>query len=305
MKCFCLIYIKYEIIYPRHSNFYLDQMGCGDSKPAPPKKAPRNPPPAKSKAPPVTVTEEKKPEPVKQEEEPKKEEEKPAVVEDEEESSSQAPLTPKAKTKLYGHYMQPSCRSVIWFFKYIKKPYEFCVVDMIAGQESSKDFRDMTPEEYKQLCNELPKIADGPVEVKNDSAILTYLSLSDESGEEPTFPLNGFSSQERARIAEYIGRHHARGSYYNKFYSTMMLEKDEEALNEARTVGWNRIYESLMVYNDILGKQKYVAGDKLTIADFLFAPVVCFILFSFILNVSNYNIVKTPNKTDGSITCHW
>eukprot|EP01064_Diplonema_japonicum_P018047 TRINITY_DN266_c0_g1_i1.p1 TRINITY_DN266_c0_g1~~TRINITY_DN266_c0_g1_i1.p1 ORF type:complete len:240 (+),score=106.73 TRINITY_DN266_c0_g1_i1:71-721(+) len=161
---------------------------------------------------------------------------------------------------LYGHPVSQPSRSVQWYLDYSgNTTVERKVVDLMVGAHKLPEYIGKFPH------HEIPgfEMEDGFCFAES-LAILKHVSAGDETMQPQT-------AKEEAILNEYLGRHY---SQVRKFSSDVfvhhLLTKDEEK----KQAGLVAIKPQLESYNEKLGKQKYILGDKLTLADFLFAPEV-------------------------------
>eukprot|EP01064_Diplonema_japonicum_P018048 TRINITY_DN266_c0_g1_i10.p2 TRINITY_DN266_c0_g1~~TRINITY_DN266_c0_g1_i10.p2 ORF type:complete len:217 (+),score=84.50 TRINITY_DN266_c0_g1_i10:60-710(+) len=161
---------------------------------------------------------------------------------------------------LYGHPVSQPCRSVQWYLDYSgNTTVERKVVDIMAGAHKQPDYVAKFPN------HQVPgfETEDGFCFAES-SAILKHVSRDDEKIKPQT-------AKDEARLNEYFGRHYSQvRKFSTEVFFHHLLTKDEEK----KQAGLVAIKPQLESYNEKLGKQKYILGDKLTLADFLFAPEV-------------------------------
>jgi glutathione S-transferase len=171
--------------------------------------------------------------------------------------------------KLYFHPASTASRPVVLFCAEAGISYEPVVVDILTGAHHREPFLSLNPSKM------VPVLEDGDLVLTESSAILKY--LADKAGS-PAYPKD---LKARARVNErmdWFNTQHYREWGYHLIYPQVFphhLRKPEEA--QRATVEWGREKSEqwLQVLNDnVLGSNKYLCGDQITIADYFGAEIL-------------------------------
>ncbi|KAI5121728.1 hypothetical protein M0805_009021 [Coniferiporia weirii] len=170
--------------------------------------------------------------------------------------------------KLYGKPFSPATQNVMVTLKELNVPYELMLVNMLAGEHKSADYL-----ATKQPFGQVPVLVeeDG-FKLYESRAIARYLvaKYGRDSGLIPTGDVKKIGPFEQAVSIE--------SSNFDPSASVIAAEKifkpmrgvkgdDDRTAEQVKT-----LEEKLKVYEIILSKQKYLAGDELTLADLLHLP---------------------------------
>ncbi|KAJ7446332.1 glutathione S-transferase [Mycena latifolia] len=140
-------------------------------------------------------------------------------------------------------------------------PFEFVFVDMASGAHKSADYLAMQP------FGLVPVIDDNGFVLYESRAICRYLAEKYAAQGTPLVPteLKARALFEQAASVELANfQPLARGVYDQGISKTRRgLEIDQEAMSKLVSA----LSATLDVYEAILGKQKYLAGDELTLVD--------------------------------------
>eukprot|EP01064_Diplonema_japonicum_P029752 TRINITY_DN488_c0_g4_i1.p1 TRINITY_DN488_c0_g4~~TRINITY_DN488_c0_g4_i1.p1 ORF type:complete len:244 (+),score=70.49 TRINITY_DN488_c0_g4_i1:87-818(+) len=161
----------------------------------------------------------------------------------------------KAKAVLHGHPLSQPCRSIQWYIAYAGKDVEVRDVDLMKGAQKAPEYVKKFP------AGQVPAFEEGTFYLEESLAILSYIAGSD---------LKPVSQKDVILLDQYFGRHYAQVRKFSTKVIIPALLGDKETVPE----GIETITPLLEDYNKLLGEQKFIVGDKLTLADFLFAPEV-------------------------------
>jgi len=186
--------------------------------------------------------------------------------------------------KLYGYNISTATRRVAQIAKERNIPYEFVTVDLPTGEHKQQVHIAHHP------FGQVPYITqDDGFELFESRAIGRYLATLG-SGPEliPTEP-KARAKFEQAASVEYaqfdpIAAGIIRERVFKQFRG---LAADEERVKELIP----QLESKLDAYEVILGKQKYLAGDEITLAD-LFHTTYCSLIFE---RLKLGNLEKRPN----------
>ena len=171
--------------------------------------------------------------------------------------------------KLYMHPVSTTSRPVVMFATLAKIPLETTVVDLMKGEHYGPDFTKLNPNRL------VPVLVDDDFVLTESSAILKYLA---EKAGSPLYPKD---LKQRARVNErmdWFNTNFYRDWGYNLVYPQIFPHHARATEDHTKaTVQWGREKSAaaLGLLNDtILGSNKYVCGDSLTIADIFGAQFV-------------------------------
>eukprot|EP01061_Rhynchopus_euleeides_P011541 TRINITY_DN210_c0_g1_i2.p1 TRINITY_DN210_c0_g1~~TRINITY_DN210_c0_g1_i2.p1 ORF type:complete len:289 (+),score=146.13 TRINITY_DN210_c0_g1_i2:67-867(+) len=211
-------------------------MGCTDSKEA---KAPKNGAPVKSP----------------------KNKGVAAAGKDEVVRSNPVGVTESAvQKKLYGHPVSQPSRSVQWFVDYAKLDVEVEHVDIMTGKNKEPEFVAKFPNA------KVPSFEKGDFKLEEGAAILQYLAEG--------HAIVPKTAEQRARVTMMIGRNLAQARKITVEAVLPLFFGKEGEKAEAIKAGIEKIRPELAKYDAVLAKTKFVAGDELSLADFMFVPEV-------------------------------
>lgn len=171
--------------------------------------------------------------------------------------------------KLYYHPASTSCRPAMLFAEEAKIPLDMELVDIFAGAQYQPPFTSVNPNSM------VPVLEDGDFRLTEVSAILKYMADKVDS---PQYPKD---LKQRARVNErmdwfntQINREFNYGFIYPQIFGFMKRPTDEQqsgqvAWGKERAEKWLKVLDQ-----HILGANKFVCGDTLTIADYLGAAMV-------------------------------
>ncbi|KAI5123006.1 hypothetical protein M0805_007628 [Coniferiporia weirii] len=170
--------------------------------------------------------------------------------------------------KIHGTILSTCTQAVVTAFKEIGVSYEILPVDFASSEHKSADYL-----ANKQPFGQIPVLVeeDG-FQLYESRAIARYVIAKYAPGSElvPTGDLKKLGRFEQAASIESSNFYpYAMGLALEKVFKPMKGVKgnDERAAEHAKT-----LEEKLKVYEVILGKQKYLAGDEFTLADLLHLP---------------------------------
>ena len=171
--------------------------------------------------------------------------------------------------KLYFHPVSTASKPVVLFLNESKIAFEPIVVDLMKGEHLADKYKNLNAS-----CL-VPSIDDEGFVLTESSAILKYIA---EKHNSPAYPKD---IQKRARINErmdWFNTQFYREYAYHLIYPQIFPNHDrgsEAATKATITWGQEQIKRWMGVLNDnIIGSHKYVAGDEISIADYLAAGIV-------------------------------
>eukprot|EP00753_Platysulcus_tardus_P017527 PLAT6429.1.p1 GENE.PLAT6429.1~~PLAT6429.1.p1 ORF type:complete len:227 (+),score=34.94 PLAT6429.1:49-681(+) len=165
--------------------------------------------------------------------------------------------------KLYGNPISTCTRRVATVCKELDIPYELISIDFAKGEHKSPAFLE------KQPFGQVPYIDDDGFILFESRAIARYLAAKAGS---PLLPTN---LKDLARFEQAASIEQAN---FDPFASGIAFEKVFKgfrglATDDARVAEYATALEGkLDAYEKILSKQKYLAGDNITLADLFHLP---------------------------------
>ncbi|KAF9447257.1 glutathione S-transferase [Macrolepiota fuliginosa MF-IS2] len=169
--------------------------------------------------------------------------------------------------KLYGHNISPPSRLVATILYEKEIPFEFISVDLRGGAQKTPDHL------AKQPFGQVPVIDDDGFILYESRAIIQYL---DEKYPNQGTKLIPTDPRERALFNQAV---FTETSSFNRYAGPLFVELVIKKFG-GREIDATKVEqltkdlgEKLDVYEQILSKQKYLAGDKLTLADLQHIPV--------------------------------
>ncbi len=172
--------------------------------------------------------------------------------------------------KLYMHPISMTSRPVRLFIAENKIPVDEVVVDLMKGEHYGDTYTAINPNRL------VPVLEDGDFKLTESSAILKY--LADKIGS-PAYPKD---LKERAKVNEvmdWLNTNFYRDWGYGLAYPQLFphhKRRSDEAHAGAIEWGANNSKTWLKLLNDhwIGPKRQYLAGDKITIADYFGSGLV-------------------------------
>ncbi|EIW84577.1 glutathione S-transferase [Coniophora puteana RWD-64-598 SS2] len=179
--------------------------------------------------------------------------------------------------KLYGEHMSTKTRSVAQICIEKDVPFEFVQVDINAGEQKQ-------PENIaRHPFGQLPVIDDNGILVYESRACARYIAAKYAAQGTPgLIALPETTGRDAERMAAYAAFEQAAhvevcsfepwayGVAWERVFKIRRgLKTDEARLQE----NVQRLEEKLDVYEGILGKQAYLAGDHVTLADLFHLPL--------------------------------
>ena len=162
---------------------------------------------------------------------------------------------------LHGHPVSQPCRSIQWFIDYSGVECEVKMVDLQGGAHKKPEFLAKFPN------GQVPSFEDGDLCFGESVAILQY--LADGNDIVPT------CKKGKARLQEYFGRHL---SQVRKFSSQIVFhfffEKDADEKKKKIAAGIESTKAIMDSFEAHFEKSKFVLGDTLSLADFMFVPEI-------------------------------
>ena len=161
---------------------------------------------------------------------------------------------------LNGHAFSQPGRSVAWFAVYAKSDIEVRPVEFVKGEQKHPDYVAKFP------SGQVPTYEEGDFYLEESSAIIQY--LADGHAIVPK------DKKQQAKVQQYIAANLAKVRKLTvDLVRPVLFAKPEEVAAVAKK-GIEEVTPVLKHYDALLAKQSFVAGDTLSLADFLFTPEV-------------------------------
>ncbi len=171
--------------------------------------------------------------------------------------------------KLYTNPVSTTSRPVMMLAAEANIPIELVVVDILKGEHYGEAFTKINPNRL------IPVLIDGDFTLTESSAIMKYLADKVQS---PLYPTD---LKERARVNERMDwlntqlySHWGYGLVYPQLFPHHKRPTDEQ---HQGAIEWGRQKSAaaLQLLNDcILGENRFLCGDKMTIADIFGAQLL-------------------------------
>ncbi|ESK89541.1 hypothetical protein Moror_1201 [Moniliophthora roreri MCA 2997] len=191
--------------------------------------------------------------------------------------------------KLYGSPSSTCTRRVATILYEKQIPYELIVIDMAKGEHKAPDFVKNQP------FGQVPYIDDDGFILYESRAIARYLAIKYANKGPKLIPdasdLKALALFEQAASIELVD--------FDAFAATAVFEnvfkKYRGGVPDPKVFSAliESLHAKLQVYEVILGKQKYLAGDEITLADLFHLP------YGSMLSVAGSDIMSKqgPNVT--------
>ena len=171
--------------------------------------------------------------------------------------------------KVYYHPASTTCRPIMLFAAENTADVDFELVDIFTGVQYKDEFLAINPSHM------VPVLEDGDFRLTESSAILKYLADTIDS---PAYPK---ALRQRARVNErmdWINTQMSRDFTYGFVYPQVLpMFKREEPAVQAATLSWGRERARgwmKVMDTHVLGANRYLCGDAITIADYFAAPFI-------------------------------
>ena len=168
--------------------------------------------------------------------------------------------------KLYGNKFSPPSNKVEMCINLLGLEYEFVFVDLLKGEQRTSDFLSITP------FGKVPVLVDGNFKLSESNAIIKYLCKKSKSD---LYPSDLEKQAEVDMWCDFISQHLTVGAYVKVIFNKMVaprigVEPDQRSIKE----GYEFIGKYLSLIEEKLNKTKFLAGDKMTIADISLLAIV-------------------------------
>jgi glutathione S-transferase len=169
--------------------------------------------------------------------------------------------------KLYGSYHSPWVRLVAAVLKEKQVPYELVAVNFANGENKTPEYLDKHP------FGQIPYIDDDGFILYESRAICYYIAAKYPDQGTPLLP-TGLQANALYQQAVFVEASHFHGHAFAAareiFYSQRKGVPHDQSVVDKNVAD---LSVKLDAYDKILSKQKYLAGNELTLVDFYHLPI--------------------------------
>ncbi|XP_068241715.1 glutathione S-transferase 1-like [Palaemon carinicauda] len=161
---------------------------------------------------------------------------------------------------LYYHKISAPCRSVMLTAKAIGLTLNLKELDVLKGEQMKPEFLAINPQ------HTIPTMVDGHIKLWESRAICSYLA-SQYGKDDSLYPAN---PKARCMVDQrlYFDMGTLQQRWYNYYAPVLFQGKKPDPENR------EKVEEALKWLNDVLKEYPWVAGNKMTVADFCLAATV-------------------------------
>ncbi|KAH8826495.1 glutathione S-transferase [Flagelloscypha sp. PMI_526] len=171
--------------------------------------------------------------------------------------------------KLYGYPISTCVKRAATVLHEKKLPFEFVVVDLAKGAQKSPGYLEKNP------FGLLPLLEDDGVIVYESRAIGRYIANKYAGEGTPLLPKNPKDMKELAAFEQAMATESANFDTFAwpaaveiSINPLMGMPINEDVVNK----NFEKLEEKLLAYDKILSKQRYLAGDNISLADIHHLP---------------------------------
>jgi glutathione S-transferase len=171
--------------------------------------------------------------------------------------------------KLHYHPVSMTSRPLMFFIEDNGLDVEMHVVDLMTGEHYKPPFTDLNPN-----C-QVPVLEDDGFVLTESSAILKY--LADKCGLTSLYPTELKARARVNEVMDWFNTQFYREYGYNLVYPQIFAHHKRPDGTQEGTLAWGRERAERwlgILDKNILGKNAYLCGDSVTIADYLAAGLV-------------------------------
>ena len=161
---------------------------------------------------------------------------------------------------IYFSPLSQPARAVTWYNAYAKKGFETKPINLLEGEQKAPEYLEKFPH------GKVPSLEDGDFFLEESAAILGY--LADGDAVVPAEP------KEAARVNQMIARHLSQARKFSSEVVYHMFFAPDDKKADLIKQGIEKVSSILKSYDAILEKSKFVCGENVSLADFLFVPEV-------------------------------
>ena len=161
--------------------------------------------------------------------------------------------------KVYG-FPKTRATRISWMLEELGQDYEFCVVNLLAGEGRSPEFLAINP------AGKVPALQDGDFVLLESAAIVTY--LGDKFPDQQLVPAAG--TRERGSFDQwgYFVLSELEQPLWLMGKHRFVLPEDRRVPAIMETAAWE-FQRALQLLSEGLGEQEYILGGRFSAADIL------------------------------------
>lgn len=173
--------------------------------------------------------------------------------------------------KLYGHPIATCTQRVTYLLKELGVEYELIPVDLMKGEQKTPEYME------KQPFGKVPVLEDGDLTIFESRCILRY--IADKYKDKVN--LIGKDAKERALVDNWLeaeGHNFSGpvgGIVYEKVFKQWRGQETDETIVAKHM---EQLAVVLDVYEKVLSKRSYIAGDEFSIADISHVPYAAYLI---------------------------
>ena len=171
-----------------------------------------------------------------------------------------APTHTMQPIRVYVHRFSQPSRSVVWYAKYARKNVVIQEIDLFAEEHKTASFVQRFP------AGQVPTADDNGYYIEEASAILQHLARGDA-----IVPTDAAGV---ARVNALLAKHHGAARLATTKIISPLLFGPKNGRAKLIREGIETATPALQYYDKVLAATPYLAGHKISLADFLFAPEV-------------------------------
>lgn len=188
--------------------------------------------------------------------------------------------------KLYGFHLSTCTQTVATVLHEKNVPFEFIPVDISKGEQKAPEYLAIQP------FGQVPYIDDDGYILYESRAIARYIAAKYADQGTPLLPKDpkayGLSEQAASIEAFNFHPHASKAVAENVFKKYRGLTPDPAVYEAAISA----LDKHLDVYDTILAKQKYLAGDEITLAD------IFHVAYGSYLPAAGSNVIESKPNVD-------
>lgn len=173
--------------------------------------------------------------------------------------------------KLYGHPIATCTQRITFLLEELGVDYELVPIDLMKGEQKTPEYLE------KQPFGKVPVLEDDDLTIFESRCIMRY--LADKYADR--VELWGRDAKVRALVDNWLeaeGHNYSvpvGALVYEKYFKSWRGEEADQAIIDKNVGLLNTVLD---VYEKVLSKRDYIAGDKLSIADISHVPYTAYLI---------------------------
>jgi glutathione S-transferase len=188
--------------------------------------------------------------------------------------------------KLYGFHLSTCTRTVATVLHEKEVPFQFIPVDITKGEQKAPEYL------AKHPFGQVPYIDDDGYVLYESRAIARYIATKYADQGTPLLPKDpkAYGLYEQAASVEAFNFHpYASKAVAENVFKKLRGLTPDPAVYEAAI---STLDKNLDAYNTILGKQKYLAGNEITLAD------IFHVAYGSLVPAAGSNVIESKPNVD-------